>query len=252
MRKIIEIITEEFVLPLWRDKRLDVIDRFIDPVADIQTTFLGGKGPKALKQHAQETFNAFSSFQFTIEDVVQQKNQLIYKWHVRTIHSGTILNIPPSGQTIIFSEIVVCDIEDGMITKYQSFTNIPPVLNSVIRPLNPDFLNGIDRDIISLISVVKDTTGKRLTTREIECLGFWLKGFSIKQTAKALGGLSSRTIQTFRENIKRKLHVENFQQLFSLIQQCGIMPLFLTDVSLEEQNAEIFENPTLLDVLSHS
>lgn len=241
-----EIITEDFVLPLWRDQTLDVIDLFVDPAADIQTTFMGGKGPQALKQHARETFNAFSAFQLTIEDVMQRKHQLIYKWHIDTIHSGTVLNIPPSGQTIHFSEIVVCDIEEGMITKYQSFTNIPPVLKSVMSTLDPDFLNGVDRDTISLISVVRNITGKRLTAREIECLSFWLKGFSIKQTAKALGGLSSRTVQTFRENIKRKLSVENFQQLFSLIQQCGIMPLFLTENDFQGQNSDFFEVPTVL------
>jgi DNA-binding CsgD family transcriptional regulator len=42
-----------------------------------------------------------------------------------------------------------------------------------------------------------------------------------------LGDLSCRTVQTFRENIKRKLNVDTFQQLFSLIQNSGIMTILV-------------------------
>ncbi len=54
-----------------------------------------------------------------------------------------------------------------------------------------------------------------------------MKGFSIKDTAKLLGDLSCRTVQTFRENIKRKLNVDTFQQLFSLIQNTGTMTILV-------------------------
>ena len=213
-----EELTTQFLLPLWNDRTLDVIDTFVSPKADIKTTFVIGKGPSALKQNVKTIFSAFSALELTIKEAIQYENQFIYKWTGTALHTGPVLNIKPTGKKIIFTEIISGAIVDESIVTYHSFSDIPRVLASTI-PLPLDRSNAM--------SSIRMLTGRRLTRREIEALSFWLKGFSIKDSAKAMGGLSKRTVQTFRENIKRKLHVETFQELFSFIQACGIMPLFL-------------------------
>ncbi len=74
---------------------------------------------------------------------------------------------------------------------------------------------------------IRTITHQKLTRREIECLSLWLHGFSIKETARLLDDISIRTVQTFRENIKKKLQVKTYQQLFEQIQKLGLMTFFL-------------------------
>ena len=55
-----------------------------------------------------------------------------------------------------------------------------------------------------------------------------------------MGGLSARTVQTYRENIKKKFNVYSFQKIVSLIQTQGIMPLFLEKHSLTSANESVY------------
>lgn len=221
-------ITNQFVLPLWNEKALEVVDCFVSPSADIQTTFLSGQGPKALKDYVKQIFNAFSAFEFMIQETLELDNQLIYKWRGNAIHSGPVLNIAPKGEKIVFSGIISVEMMEGVITSYHSFSDIPRVINDAnIIPITEQFPYLFSFDKEDVITVLKNMTGRRLTNREVECLSLWMKGFSIKDTAKLLGDLSCRTVQTFRENIKRKLNVDTYQQLFSLIQNSGKMSVLV-------------------------
>jgi DNA-binding CsgD family transcriptional regulator len=84
---------------------------------------------------------------------------------------------------------------------------------------------GFDWSLIML--AIQNATRQKLTRREIECLYLWLNGFSIKGTARSLDNISIRTVQTFRENIKRKLKVKTYQELNYMMQVFGLMHFFL-------------------------
>ena len=231
MRIMPKDFIDQFVLPLWNKRDIEVIDTFVSPVADIQTTFVTGSGPEPLKQKVLHTFNAFSNFEMHIKEVIHHENQLIYKWNCNALHTGPFLSIRPSGKKICFSGIAAGEIQDGLIIKYQSYSNMPREFMTGTISFSPEkvpFTTITHKQ--QLIATLKEVTGKRLTLREVECLSLWLKGFSIKETAKILGGLSSRTVQTFRENIKRKLNVDTYKQLFSLTQKTHLLPLFLSEV----------------------
>ncbi|HXH55364.1 MAG TPA: ester cyclase [Gammaproteobacteria bacterium] len=232
MSIILTDITNQFVLPLWNQQALDVVDCFVSPSADIQTTFLVGQGPKALKDYVKQIFNAFSAFEFRIQEILTLDNQLIYKWNGNAIHSGPVLNVAPKGEKIGFSGIISMEMMEGIITSYHSFSDIPRVIStppttSIAKQYSEIFSDLFSFEKEMVITILKNITGRRLTNREVECLSLWMKGFSIKDTAKLLGDLSCRTVQTFRENIKRKLNVDTFQQLFSLIQNSGIMTILV-------------------------
>jgi len=227
MRIALKDITNQFVLPLWNKKALHVVDAFVDESAEIQTTFFSGHGPQALKDSVQQVFNAFSAFEFSIQTIIKNDNQLIYQWRGSAIHTGPVLNVFPKRSRVFFSGIISVEMREGTIIKYHSFCNTPHALNAPDTSPPPDLSVDFSFEAEDIIDAVKGVTGKRLTKREVECLSLWLKGFSIKDTAKVLGGLSSRTIQTFRENIKRKLNVETYQQLFSTIQTSGVIAVLL-------------------------
>lgn len=225
----IKHLINQFVLPLWNQKALNIVDDFVSPFADIQTTFSTGFGPNVLKENVQKIFNIFSGFEYTIKEIIQHEDQIIYKWSGKGIHVAPVLNIQPSGKKITFSGIAAGTLQGNSLIRYHSFSDIPCALHTASNSLQIE--EGpihVSSEIEFITLKIKELTGKKLTKREIECLKLWLQGCSIKQTAKALGGLSSRTIQTFRENIKRKLNVDTYQQLFNLIYNKGLIPLFVT------------------------
>ncbi len=223
---------EQFLNLLWNTKSADRIDDHVSPKAPIQTTFLSGLGPKVLQEKVQRTFQAFSNFEFRITAVHHTQNEAFYQWQGQGKHTGPLwpFTFKPSFQSITFQGIATGQFsEDGFMSRFSSFSNLPKILGLCERPAwisNTEFLSPT-LDWQSVIHTIYIATSQRLTRREIECLKLWINGCSIKETARILDNISTRTVQTFRENLKRKLRVKTYQQLLRLIQHLGLMPLFL-------------------------
>lgn len=217
-----EDIIHKFARPLWNERSLDLVDQFLDEDADIQTTFISGKGPDCLKKSAEDTFLAFPNLEMQIEEAIQQGNKLIYKWEAYARHEGTILGIPGSGIKTHFSGLVYGEINEDKIAVYHSFSNLPQILRSIQALCHNGQVQeeGLDQELRKL-------TNLPLTPREVECLRHWIQGFSIKDCAKQMGGLSERTVQTYRETIKHKFNARNYQALVSILQKNGILTLLL-------------------------
>lgn len=147
----------------------------------------------------------------------------MYKWQAKAKHEGTILGVPGTGKETHFSGMVFGEIEDDKIAVYHSFSNIPQVLQTLCGPEN--LFDATSK--ASVIEGLRKITEIPLTNREIECLSLWVKGCSIKASATQMGDISERTVQTYRENIKHKFRVKNFQRLFGIIQESGVLPTLL-------------------------
>lgn len=236
--KTLENLTNKFVLPLWNDHKLEVIDTFIAKNADIHTTFLVGHGPDAMRQSIVETFNAFPVFELTVQAIIQQGSKVTYKWTAQAEHRGTILNIKPTNKRLEFHGIVYgeLDLENEQIIQYHSFSNIPQILYANVEKTSTEPFpshvvlldhENYEKEISDLLFSITKLTGVRLSRREAECLNYWLKGYSIKETARQLGGLSVKTIQVFRDNIRKKFNVASYHALFELMQKTGVLALFL-------------------------
>lgn len=234
---LLDELTHKFVYPLWNEKKIEVIDQYFSEDADIRTTFLVGKGPETMRKSAQDTFKAFPIFEMKILDIVQQKNKVTYKWMAWGVHKGKILDIEGTGKKLEFHGIVYgeLDLEKKLITQYHSFSNIPQVLYANIGQEAKDpFTNSVllghenyEKEISEILFSIAKLTSVRLTRREAECLNYWLRGYSIKETARKLGSLSVKTVQVFRDNIRKKFEVSSYHELFELMQKTGVLSLFL-------------------------
>ncbi len=217
-----------FVDPLWNQQALQLIDTCVLPTAEIHTTLFSGFGPPVLKQKLNQTFETFSHFSLNIFEFNYTQNEIIYKWRGEGTHIGGAWQLQPSGCRVHFSGISAAQIHHGMISRFLSFSDLPKILG--VPPISEDPSDRspvLSFDWKPIMLAIRTVTHQKLTPREIECLRFWLKGFSIKETARSLDGISMRTVQTFRENIKRKLRVKTYQELFQAIQQWGLMPFFV-------------------------
>lgn len=204
-----EILTKDnlktLVGPLWLEGKIEVIDQYFSDDVEVVSTFLIGVGKAVMHQNVAETFKLFPDFTVEIIDIMEQGSKIIYKWQGRTNQV----------KEHVFSGMVFAEINNGLITRYHSYSDILQVASAEI--LEPPQLKAKTLNIAELIILIQEKTGARLSNRECETLCLWLRGASMKQTARALGDLSYKTIQTFRENIKNKLKVKTYEDLISLI-----------------------------------
>jgi DNA-binding CsgD family transcriptional regulator len=219
-------ITHKFLLPLWNDKSLEVVDDFLSPDAAVRTTFLSGVGPAIVKKNVSDTFKAFSNFEIKINEFVQQNNKLVYQWQAKGRHEGTILGIQGKGREAHFAGIGCGEIKNDKIMEYQIFSNIPQVLHNLYTENTAESLTSPQ----FLIEELSRFTDSPLTRRELECLSHWLNGCTIKESAKRMGDISTRTIQTYREHIKGKFGIHSYQQLFGIVQQSGVLHIMLQGI----------------------
>jgi len=220
-------LTQQFILPLWTQKDFSVIDRFVCVTAQVQTSTLHGIGRKALKSSLDAIFEKLLSLDFHIETLIQREHQYIYQWSGKGIYIETEEEFSIDKESSDFSGIISVEVQDDLVVRYNSYCNIQSsskATQTLFKKITPALS---DDDMEFIIATIRKITGRRLTKREVECLNLWLKGFSIKETARFLGGLSGRTIQTFRENIKRKMNVETYRQLFIFAQKSGIISMLL-------------------------
>lgn len=237
MSNITEELTQSFILPLWNDRKLEVIERYVAPDAEIRTTFINGTGAATLRKSIEETFIAFPTFKLTLEEIIQQGERVTYKWSAMGEHKGSILNLPVTGKEMLFHGIAFGTVKSGQIIQYHSHSNIPQTLYSYLEQLENKTLfptetillshENYEKEISDIIFSVVKSVNVRLTRREVECLYFWLKGYSIKETARQLGDLSSKTIQVFRDKIRKKFEVNSYRNLVALLQKKGLLTLFL-------------------------
>ncbi|ABC33262.1 probable two component response regulator protein containing GerE domain [Hahella chejuensis KCTC 2396] len=59
-------------------------------------------------------------------------------------------------------------------------------------------------------------SGVPISIREAQTIGLWLCGLSAKESSQVLG-LSPRTVETYRENIKNKFSITNKIKFFDLL-----------------------------------
>jgi DNA-binding CsgD family transcriptional regulator/predicted ester cyclase len=239
---LIDKMNRTLMIPVWKNRDFSVLAHICAPDIDVKTTFVTGKGLEAARKSIEELFRAFPTFELKIEEIIQQGKSITYKWSAVAEHRGTILNIPPTGKRLDFHGIAFIEMNHGVAVKYHSYSNMPQVLyascvtesqeeqSSILAfPNHASLLDheNYEKEISDLLFIIAKKTDTRLTRRELECLNYWVKGYSIKETARQLGGLSVKTIQVFRDNIRKKFNVISYQNLVHKLEKTGTLSLFL-------------------------
>ena len=230
--EFLSYINENLLIPVWKDRNLSVVDKFCTPNIDVHTTFLHGTGIQAVHDSFAMLFKAFQVFNLKIEELLEYNKRITYKWSAYAEQTEPILHFPIATQPLYFNGIVFLEFNDqGLATKYHSFSNIPQVLQTALfGEKSGDYNKTIENVAVEwseLLFIVAKYTHKNLTYREIECLYYWVYGYSIKETARKLGGLSGKTVQVYRDNIRKKFNNINYHELISLLHQTCFLLQFL-------------------------
>lgn len=110
----------------WNKGRLDVVDqimsprcRFHDPVFPSLT-----EGSENYKQHMQTSRSGFPDLNFTIEDTIAERNEVVLHWRARGTHRGPFLGMQATNKVGDVSGTSILRIENGKITECWSDWNL--------------------------------------------------------------------------------------------------------------------------------
>ncbi len=224
-------INEDLLIPVWKNHDLSVIAKFCADDIDVHTTFSQGRGAECARESFETLFRSFPVLNLKVEELIVYDRRITYKWSAYAEQKAPIASFAVAHKPLQFNGIVFLVFnEKGLITKYHSFSNIPQMLQSALAEQQievRDSAENVALEWSDLLFVVAKQTHVNLTARELQCLYYWVAGYSIKETARNLGDLSGKTIQVFRDNIRKKFNTNTYHDLIRLLHNSGALSRML-------------------------
>ena len=108
----------------------------------------------------------------------------------------------------------------GFISKYADIPTLVAAIHSVYNGI--EFFGQDVSEIIHAVSTAKEHTEDLFTDRELEIVRLCAKGLSVKQIADELS-ISTRTVETHKNNIFKKLGFNSTSELIRWVFEHGIV-----------------------------
>jgi steroid delta-isomerase-like uncharacterized protein len=175
------------------------------------------KGLATLKKIDRGYYKAYPGARFKIEAISGYGNEVVARWTCEGAYKEDYKGITPKKKEFSIWGVSIYRIGKGEIQEVRTFWDRLGILEQIgeihihTDPVKP----GYYADLLKGLGMEKYLEkASLLSRRERECLEFLLQGKTAKETA-ALLGLSHRTVESYFENIKKKLKCSNKGQLFS-------------------------------------
>jgi steroid delta-isomerase-like uncharacterized protein len=75
------------------------------------------RGREELKAELAGDAAAFSDLRYTIEDMVAEGDRVVSRWTARGTHTGSLLNIPPTGKLVTVTGISIDRLVNGRVVE---------------------------------------------------------------------------------------------------------------------------------------
>lgn len=83
------------------------------------------RGPEEFKEHVSQYRAAFPDFSVTIEDRIVADDAVVERFRIRGTHEGEFRGIPPTGNEVELTGIVIHYIDDGKaVEDYSEFNGL--------------------------------------------------------------------------------------------------------------------------------
>ncbi len=175
------------------------------------------QGLVALKKIDRGYHKAYPGAQFQIEEIFGYGDQVIVRWICKATYKEGYKGIKPKKNEFCIWGMSTYRIVKGKIQEIRQFWDRLGILEQIgevqiqTDPVKP----GYYADLLKSLGMEKYLEKAfLLTRRERECLQLLLQGKTAKETATMLD-LSPRTVESYFENIKKKLSCSNKGELFS-------------------------------------
>ncbi len=174
-------------------------------------------GIPALKKIDRGYHKAYPGAKFELEKIFGHGNEVVVRWTCKGTYKEGYKEITPKKKEFNIWGLSIYRIDNGKIQEIRQFWDRLGILEQIgeiqvhTDPIKP----GYYADLLKGLGMEKYLEkASLLSRRERECLEFLLQGKTAKETAATLA-LSHRTVESYFENIKKKLNCSNKGQLFS-------------------------------------
>jgi steroid delta-isomerase-like uncharacterized protein len=110
----------------WNKGRLNVVDELMSPRCRFHDPVFPSlkEGAENYKQHMQTCRNGFPDLNFSIEDTIAERNEVVLHWTARGTQRGTFLGMPATNKTGNVSGTSILRMENGKIVEHWSDWNL--------------------------------------------------------------------------------------------------------------------------------
>lgn len=175
------------------------------------------KGLSSLKKIDRGYHTTYPGAQFKIEEIFGYRNEVVVRWICKGTYKEGYKGIKPKKKEFCIWGLSLYTVRKGKIQEIRQFWDRLGILEQIgeihvqTDPVKPGYYN----ELLEALDMEKySKKAALLSPRERNCLDLLLKGKTAKETAATLS-LSTRTVESYFENIKQKLKCSNKGQLFS-------------------------------------
>lgn len=96
----------------------NTIDELVEPDAQIRTPLpVEARGARLLKELFGRLIRAYPDLHITVEDLIEEGDKVVSRNTVTGTHEGEYMGIPPTGNSVTYSEIFIVRFEGGRIAE---------------------------------------------------------------------------------------------------------------------------------------
>jgi steroid delta-isomerase-like uncharacterized protein len=102
---------------VWNKRRIEILPEIISPSHALHDPNIADAmvGPEAYARQVTRFVRAFPDLQFTIEDMVCEKDMLAVSWVISGTHKGEFWGVPPTNKKVTMEGITINHLIDGKI-----------------------------------------------------------------------------------------------------------------------------------------
>ncbi|SRR6266545_1720167 len=113
---------------VWNSSDLAAIDLLFAPNYTVNDV---SYPPAAVKQAVQYLHTAFAPITATIEDLIAEDDKVVVRWSLRGAHSGSFMDLPPTGQLVHLTGINIYRIANNQIVANHEQVNAAEVVQQL-------------------------------------------------------------------------------------------------------------------------
>jgi len=111
-------VVRRYLVDILNSRDIDALDDVVDTDYLDHVAFPGQRpGAEGLKQRVAKLLRGLDP-QWTIHDMIAERNVVAVRWTLSGIHGGEFLGIPPTGRQFTFNGIDIYRISNGKMAEH--------------------------------------------------------------------------------------------------------------------------------------
>jgi steroid delta-isomerase-like uncharacterized protein len=102
---------------VWNKRKIQIMSELVSPSHSLNIPNYSGSavGPEAYKQVVVSFMIGFPDFQFVVEDIITDKNNVVCRWTFSGTHKGEYRGIAATNKKVSVDGITIHHLTDGRI-----------------------------------------------------------------------------------------------------------------------------------------